>query len=54
MFLAEVENIGYKRTKRSEKITTNELFRTDDQGKILLVEEDGVIETALDRLRKLE
>jgi type I restriction enzyme M protein len=52
IFLAEVENIGYKRTKRSEKITINELFRTDDQGKVLLIEEDGVIETALDHLRK--
>ena len=52
MFLAEVENIGYKRTKRGEKITVNELFRTDDQDKVLLVEEDGIIETALDHLRK--
>ena len=52
IFLAEIENIGYKRTKRSEKITINELFRTDNQDKVLLVEEDGIMKTALDYLRK--
>ncbi|RHZ36630.1 restriction endonuclease subunit M [endosymbiont GvMRE of Glomus versiforme] len=54
MFLAEVENIGYKRTKRGEKTTSNELFRTNNQGEILLADEDGIMETALDHLRKLE
>lgn len=55
IFMAKVENIGYKRyTARSEKRTSNELFRIDNQDKVLLVEEDGVMETALDYLRKLE
>jgi type I restriction enzyme M protein len=34
--MAEVENIGYKKTKRGEKPMPNELFRTDDNGEILV------------------
>ena len=52
IFMAEVENIGYKRTKRGEKPKPNELFRTDDKGVILV--DDGVMETALDYLRLIE
>ena len=52
IFMAEVENIGYKRTKRSEKSMPNELFRTDEKGNILV--DDGKIETALDYLRKIK
>ena len=52
IFMAEVENIGYKRTKRGEKPMPNELFRIDDKGKILV--DDGVMETALDYMRKIQ
>lgn len=51
IFMAEVENIGYKRTKRGEKPKPNELFRTNDQGIVLV--DDGVMETALDYLRRI-
>jgi len=46
-----VENIGYKKTKRGEKPMPNELFRTNEQGEVMI--DDGVIETALDYLRKI-
>lgn len=55
IFMAEVENIGYKRTKRGEKPMPNELFRTKDNkkdGEILM--DDGVMKTALDYMRKIE
>ena len=32
--MAEVENVGYKRTKRGEKPMPNELYRIDQDGKI--------------------
>lgn len=51
IFMAEVENIGYKRTKRGEKLMPNELFRTDNKGEILV--DDGIKETALDYLREV-
>ncbi|GIW63598.1 MAG: hypothetical protein KatS3mg091_400 [Patescibacteria group bacterium] len=61
IFMAEVENIGYKRTKRGEKPMPNELFRTGivkyDTGEecedVLLSDEDGIFETALDYMRKI-
>lgn len=55
IFMAEVENIGYKRTKRGEKPRPNELYRTKDSkkdGEILV--DDGKMETALDYMRKIE
>ncbi len=52
IFMAEVENIGYKRTKRGEKPMPNELYRTNDKGEVLI--DDGVMETALDYMRKIE
>lgn len=62
IFMAEVENIGYKRTKRGEKSMPNELYRTNDKGEVLiddlpaeaLVKEGGVTKTALDYMRKIE
>ena len=49
IFMAEVENVGYKRTKRGEKPMPNELYRLNDNGEVLV--DDGVKETALDYLR---
>ena len=49
IFMAEVENIGYKRTKRGEKPMPNELYRVNEKGEVLV--DDGVKETALDYLR---
>ena len=50
--MAEVENIGYKRTKRGEKLMPNELYRVNDKGEVLV--DDGVTKTALDYMRKIE
>ena len=33
IFMTEVENIGFKRTKRGEKPMPNDLFRIDSEGK---------------------
>ncbi|MCE8164031.1 MAG: SAM-dependent DNA methyltransferase [Candidatus Moeniiplasma glomeromycotorum] len=52
VFLSEVENIGYKRTRRGIKPMPNELFRTNGQGEVLV--DDGEMETALDYLRKIK
>lgn len=52
IFMAEVENVGYKRTKRGEKLLSNELYRTNDKGDVLV--DDGGKETALDYLRELQ
>lgn len=58
IFMAEVENIGYKRTKRGVKSAPNELYRSEilpnGKEKILLSDEDGKRETALDWLREVE
>ena len=47
--MAEVENIGYKRTKRGEKPMPNELYRINEKGEVLV--DDGLKKTALDHLR---
>jgi type I restriction enzyme M protein len=52
IFMAEVENIGYKRTKRGEKPMPNELYRVGKKGDVLV--DDGVMETALDYMRRIE
>ena len=52
IFMAEVENIGYKRTKRGEKPMPNELYRVNDKSEVLV--DDGKTETALDYMRKIE
>lgn len=49
IFMAEVENIGYKRTKRGEKPMPNELYRMNDKGEVFV--DDGKKETVLDYLR---
>lgn len=62
IFMAEVENIGYKRTKRGEKPMPNELFRTgmvkydtgEEREDVLLSDEDGIFETALDYMRQIK
>ncbi len=51
IFMAEVDNIGYKRTKRGQKEMPNELYRNID-GNILV--DDGVYETVLDYMRNLK
>jgi type I restriction enzyme M protein len=50
--MLELENIGYKRTKRGEKSMPNDLYRVNSEGEILV--DDGVKETALDYLREVE
>ena len=52
IFMAEVENIGYKKTKRPEKLMKNELYRINDKGEVLV--DDGIKETVLDYLREVE
>ncbi|MBU2504039.1 MAG: N-6 DNA methylase [Nanoarchaeota archaeon] len=52
IFMAEVENVGYKRTKRGEKPMPNELYCINDKGEVLI--DDGKTETALDYMRKIE
>lgn len=47
--MAETDLIGYKRTIRGEKITKNELYRTDEKNKILV--DDGVQNTIVDYIR---
>ncbi len=51
IFMAKVENIGYKRTERGEIPMLNELFRINDKDEVLV--DDGIKETALDYLRKI-
>jgi type I restriction enzyme M protein len=61
IFMAEVENVGYKRTKRGEKPMPNELYRINGKGEVLvddlpaefLAKEGGKL-TALDYMRKIE
>ncbi len=52
IFMAEVENVGYKRTKRGEKPMPNELYRVNEKGEVLV--DDGIKKTALDYLREIK
>lgn len=52
IFMAEVENIGYKRMKRSIKLMPNELYRTDEKGNVLV--DDGIQTTVLDYIRNIK
>ena len=58
--MAEVENVGYKRTKRGENPMPNELFREgeiiypDGTKKWGILVDDGVKETALDFVRDIK
>lgn len=60
IFMAEVENVGYKRTKRRENPMPNELFREgeiiypDGTKKWGILVDDGVKETALDFVRDIK
>lgn len=51
IFMAEVENVGYKRTKRWEKSMLNELYREKNWEIIL---DDWVFETVVDYLRDVK
>lgn len=51
IFMAEIENVGYKRSKRGIKLMPNDLFRESSNGEIIV--DDGVMETALDHLRSI-
>lgn len=50
IFMAETDLIGYKRTIRTEKITENELYRTNENGKVIV--DDGKEDTIVDYMRK--
>lgn len=52
VFVAEVQNIGYKRSKRGEKDAPNDLYRADTYGKTLI--DDGINLTILDAMRDIE
>lgn len=52
IFMAEAENVGFKRSKRGEKPMPNDLFRTDTSGSILV--DDGEESAILDYMRKLQ
>lgn len=52
ILMAEVDNIGYKRTLKSYKITPNELYRVDNNGDVIV--DDGKKETVLDFMREIE
>ena len=55
VFMAEAENIGYKRYKKNktvaEKPMPNELYRTDNAGKIII--NDNIKNTILDMMRSI-
>lgn len=51
IFMAEVENVGYKRTRRGEKPMPNELFKVNEKNEISV--DGGKLETALDYMRKI-
>ncbi len=53
IFMAEAENVGYKRTKRGEKPMPNELFRTNDKDEVLLSDIDNIHLTILDDMRDI-
>ena len=52
IFMADVSQIGYKRTIRNIKLRKNELYRTATDGTILV--DDGVHETVLDYIRDIK
>lgn len=51
IFMAEADNVGYKRSKRGEKPMPNDLFRVDADDMILV--DDGIKNTVLDYMREL-
>ena len=51
IFMAETDAIGYKRSKRGERLMPNELYRTNNAEEILI--DDGNETTILDAMRKI-
>lgn len=51
IFMADVNNVGYKRTKRSTRKQPNELYRTSEDDTVLV--DDGIETTVLDFIRKI-
>lgn len=49
IFMAEAENVGYKRTKRGENSMPNDLYQTNKEGNIIFDTENPV--TILDHIR---
>ena len=52
ILMTEVDNIGYKRTKRGEKKQPNDLYRIDETGKVMV--DDGIKQTVLDYMREIK
>lgn len=52
VFMAEAENVGYKRTKRGENKMSNDLFRTNTREEIVF--DDGINDTILDLMRNIQ
>ncbi len=52
IFMAEAENVGYKRTKRGENKMPNELFRVNNNNELIL--DDGISTTILDYIRSIK
>lgn len=52
IFMAEADNVGYKRTKRGEKYMPNDLYRVNIDGEICI--DDGIESTILDLMRKID
>ena len=54
IFMAEADNVGYKRTKRGEKLMPNDLYRSHIENGIDVISvDDGVKTTILDYMREL-
>jgi type I restriction enzyme M protein len=52
IFMAEAENVGYKRTHRSEQVRPNDLYRTGQNNEVII--DDGKKETILDFIREIK
>lgn len=52
IFMCEVDNVGYKRTKRKEKIYPNDLFRINRENQIIV--DDKKKSKALDYIREIK
>jgi type I restriction enzyme M protein len=51
IFMAEVDNVGYKRTKRGERRLENDLFRSDASGRLIYEPDPSEDLKVLDYLR---
>jgi type I restriction enzyme M protein len=52
IFMAEAENVGYKRTKRREKPMPNDLYQSDENGNVIIDTENP--KTILDYMRGMK